>query len=64
MDDVFWLFLGADQSKGCAVANGAEGFPALLARIQTLPGFNNEAVVQSMGSAVNNRFLVWRADQR
>jgi hypothetical protein len=61
-EDVFWLFLNADRSKGCAVPNGADGFPALLERIQTLPGFNNEAVVQAMGSAENNQFLIWRAE--
>lgn len=37
-----------------------EGFPALLQRIQQLPDFNNEAVVLAMGSAANDRFVVWR----
>lgn len=59
-DDVFWMFLNADR-EGCWMSNSAEGFPALLARIQTLPEFDNEAVVQAMGSAVNNTFIVWRA---
>lgn len=59
-EDVFWMFLNADHSKGCAIPNGAEGFAALLQRIQRLPDFNNEAVVLAMGSAVNDRFVVWR----
>ena len=60
VDDVFWLFLNADSSKGCAASNDAVGFPALLERLQRLPGFNDEAVVQAMGSTVNDRFVVWR----
>ncbi|MGH8178760.1 MAG: hypothetical protein ACREV5_21080 [Steroidobacter sp.] len=62
VDDVFWLFLSAEQSRGCAVSNYAEGFAELLPRIQELPGFDNEAVVKAMGSASNNRFVVWRAE--
>jgi len=60
VDDVFWLFLNADRSRGCAVSNDAEGFAALLQRIQQLPDFNNEAVVMAMGSAVDNKFVVWQ----
>ena len=63
-EDVFWLFSNADQSQGCAVPNGADGFPALLSRIQALPEFDNEAVVLAMGSAANDRFVVWRAQTK
>ena len=63
-EDVFWLFLNVDHSRGCAVPNGADGFPALLSRIQTLPDFNNEAVAQAMGSTVNDRLVVWRAPSK
>jgi hypothetical protein len=59
-DDVFWLFLSADQKKGCLVSNNADGFKLLLPRLQTLPGFDNRAVVAAMGSATENKFLVWR----
>lgn len=59
-DDVFWLLLNHDSSRGCAVSNEAEGFPALLAALQQLPGFDNAAVVRAMGSATNQRFTVWK----
>jgi hypothetical protein len=59
-DDVFWLLLNRDHTCGCAVGHSAEGFPALLAELQRLPGFDNAVVVQAMGSATNRRFIVWQ----
>lgn len=44
---------------GCAVPQGAEGFPALLERLQRLPGFDNRAVIEAMGSASPERFPCW-----
>jgi hypothetical protein len=61
VDDVFWLFLNADQSGGCAISNGAAGFPELLKKIQLLHGFDNEAVALAMGRTDNGRFIVWEA---
>jgi hypothetical protein len=58
VDDVFWVLTGAE--KGCAVPSEAEGAQALLSRLQTLPGFRNEAVILAMSSAVNARFPCWR----
>lgn len=31
----------------------------LLERLQQLDGFNNEAVIDSMGSTDNNEFICW-----
>ena len=61
VDDVFWLFLNADQSSGCAISNGAAGFAELLKKIQLLHGFDNEAVTQAMGCTDDGRFIVWEA---
>lgn len=58
--DVFWLLMNRDHVKGCAVANDAEGFRLLLERLQRLPGFDNAAVINAMGSTGNARFVVWR----
>jgi hypothetical protein len=58
-DDVFWLLMNRDRSRACAISNDAEGFKPLLARLQALPGFDNAAVIQAMGSTVNARFIVW-----
>jgi hypothetical protein len=51
-----------DHSQGCAVSNGADGFKALLERIQGLPRFDNEAVIRAMGSTSNDRFVVWKRE--
>jgi hypothetical protein len=59
-DDVFWLLMTRDQSRGCAVPGGAGGFTDLLPRLQALPGFDNAAVINAMGSTGNARFVVWR----
>ena len=60
VDDVFFLLIGRDPSRGCAISNEAKGFPLLLARLQSLPGFDNGVVIRAMTTAVNARFVVWR----
>lgn len=57
-DDVIWVLSGA--GGGCLVPSSANGAEALLARLQALPGFDNEAVIQAMGSVENARFVCWR----
>jgi len=37
-----------------------QGFDALLVRLQKLPRFNNEAVIEAMGSAQNATFPCWK----
>jgi hypothetical protein len=59
-EDVFWLLMSGDQSRGCAVGGGAGGFTELLPRLQALPGFDNGEVIKAMGSTGNARFVVWR----
>jgi hypothetical protein len=56
-DDVFWMLDG--KSGGCSVPSEAEGMQELLLRLQRLPGFNNAAVIQAMGSTANAQFLCW-----
>jgi hypothetical protein len=58
VDDVYWLLKGT--SGGCAVPSEAEGMKELLPRLQQLPGFNNKAVIEAMGSARNTTFICWR----
>jgi hypothetical protein len=57
VDDLHWVLLGAPG--GCAVASSAVGASELLARLQALPGFNNEAVIQAMGSTSHAQFVCW-----
>ena len=59
--DVYWLLRGA--SGGCTVPSDAEGLEALLARLQQLPNFNNETVVQAMGSTANATFVCWTREK-
>jgi hypothetical protein len=58
VDDVFFVLLG--ETGGCAVPSDAKGMKELLARLQQLPGFDNEAVIKAMGSTTNAKFVCWR----
>lgn len=56
-DDVFWVLSG--NGRGCAVPSESAGMKELLTRLQQLPGFNNESVIQAMGSTSNAKFICW-----
>jgi hypothetical protein len=56
--DVFWVLHGRDG--GCAVPQGATGDRLLLERLQALPGFDNNAVIEAMSSTSRRRFLCWQ----
>jgi hypothetical protein len=56
--DVFWVLHGTDG--GCAVPQGATGDSQLLARLQALPGFDNNAFIEAMSSTSDRRFLCWQ----
>lgn len=59
--DVFWMLAG--EKSGCVVPLGATGEAEMVARLQTLPNFNNEAFLEAMSSTENRRFICWqRAD--
>src|SRR4051812_8255089 len=52
--DVFWHLFGS-KSK-CIIPRGATGEKMLVARLQTLPDFNNEALIEAMSSTTNQVF--------
>lgn len=57
-DDVFWVF---HASNGSGVVVPSSVAPDdLLARVQQLPGFNNEVLIQAMGSTDDAAFECWR----
>jgi hypothetical protein len=62
VDDVFWV-LGGDES-GCVVPSEAEGMSELLERLQRLPGFENQAVIEAMSCAENRTHLCWNRPNR
>ena len=57
--DVFWL-LKSSTGASCVIPQGATGERALLERLQELPGFDNEALIESMSCAKNGKFLCWK----
>ena len=57
-DDVFWMLVDGPE-KGCLIPSETVGMGELLKRLQTLPDFDNEAVVSAMGSSENAKFVCW-----
>ncbi|WP_306360559.1 hypothetical protein [Nocardia sp. CC227C] len=57
-EDVFFVLISA-SGKGCVVPHSAAD-TGFLARLQALPGFDNEKVVEAMVSTTDRQFLVWR----
>ena len=55
--DVFWILEA--KGKTLVYPGGATGESEMLKRFQTLPNFDNKAVISATGSAFNNTFLCW-----
>ena len=55
--DRFWVLHGTQS--GCVIPLGATGDAELFAQLQTLPNFNNGAVIEAMGSTSNATFVCW-----
>jgi hypothetical protein len=58
--DYYWIL--AEKTRGCVVPAGVEGEDQLLVRLQQLPGFDNQAVIDAMGCVEDKRFLCWKQD--
>lgn len=58
-DDVFFVLSGADGRK-LSVPSSAEGFDALLERLQELPGFDNGKFIEAMSCAADATFPCWK----
>ena len=56
-EDVFFVLRGG--AGVCRVPQGAAGGGELLARLQELPGFDNEPVIRAMSSAGHASFACW-----
>ncbi len=57
VEDVWWILI--DGEGHCIIAQAAGG-EQLLARLQALPGFDNEAVIAAMASVENRLFTCWQ----
>lgn len=55
--DMFWVLYGS--SDGCVIPWGATGEKALLERLQALPEFRNDVIVNAVGLTTNNQLLCW-----
>ena len=59
VDDVFYLLIGADGT-GCVVPQEDPASAALLTRLQALPDFDNDKVIEAMSCSENARFVCWK----
>lgn len=57
LPDCFWILHGTE--KGCVIPQGATGQNELLDHLQALPGFDNRAVIEAMGSTKEATFTCW-----
>lgn len=57
--DVWWILFGPDGQ--CSYPGGATGEAEILERLQRLPGFDNDQLIEAMGCTANRRFTCWQA---
>lgn len=59
--DVHWVLLDKSGAVVCTFPSGATGEPQAMARLQSLPGFNNVVFTVAMGSTGVAQFSCWKA---
>ncbi len=57
VDDVWWHL--ATGESVATYPSEATGAGELLSQLQALPTFNNDRLIQAMGSTQNNMFILW-----
>jgi hypothetical protein len=57
--DVWWWLKGPDGKPWCSIPQGATGEDELLERLQRLPGFDNQKMIQAMSCTENQAFVCW-----
>ncbi|SDD72027.1 hypothetical protein [Actinokineospora iranica] len=58
-EDVFFLLM-KQGGGGCAVPAGDPSADELMARLQSLPNFDNDAFVEAMTTTEDGLFVVWQ----
>jgi hypothetical protein len=61
-EDVFFLLVRSGGG-GCAVPAGDPSADALMSRLQSLPGFDNEAFIEAMTTMDDGLFVVWQRNK-
>lgn len=61
VEDQFWVLVGTEITL--TIENSADGTDKLLTQLQTLPNFDNLAVIAAMGYTNNKDFLCWQIDK-
>ncbi len=61
LPDVFWVLAGADGAR-LIIPQEASGSQGLLDRLQSLPMFDNEAVLQAMVCTDAGEFVCWQSN--
>ena len=56
----FFLILHGQNGSGCVVPLEQAGTTGLLERLQSLPGFDHEKLIQATASVEEARFTCWR----
>jgi hypothetical protein len=57
--DFTWILRGVGPLAECSIPSGAPGMGALFARLQDLPEFDNDVVLQAVTSTTDRRFKCW-----
>ncbi|RZS34068.1 hypothetical protein EV193_110218 [Herbihabitans rhizosphaerae] len=60
-EDVFFLLIRTGGG-GCAVPAGHPAADKLMSRLQTLPGFDNDAFVEAMTTTADGLFVCWQRE--
>jgi hypothetical protein len=56
-EDAYFVLHG--RGRGCVIPNGATNVEALVHRLQELPMFDNEALIEAMTCVDNRVFVLW-----
>ena len=59
-EDVFFMLVGHD-GKGTAGPSGDPAADALIERLQSLPGFDNDKFIEAMTTDADQAYVVWQS---
>jgi hypothetical protein len=60
-EDVFFEFAGLERDHKILLPQTSEGVDQLLRRLQGVPGFEHQAVIDAMASTEQAKYICWKA---